>query len=474
MTDSIQKVRTRFAPSPTGDLHPGSARTALFNWLFARHHGGEYLLRIEDTDRKRSTPEALDTILNGLSWLGIEHDGSIISQFKQADRHREIAQKLLDEGKAYYCYSSPEDLQKMRDLAKIKGHPISYDNHWRNRDSSEAPHGQKPTVRLKSQQKGITTLVDLVQGHVEIKNAQLDDMILLRSDGTPTYMLAVVVDDHDMNITHVIRGDDHLTNTFRQLQIYKALGWKTPQFAHIPLIHGPDGTKFSKRHGSTSVGGYANMGIMPKAMTNYLLRLGWSHGDDEIISTNQAIEWFNINSIGKSPARFDIVKLLSLNSHYIREASSIELVQAIKPILEKKHKKSLSEKDIDTLIKGMTGLKDRAKTLLDLAENAWFYVAPLPLWYDEKAQKFLQKESIESLKIFILYLSENNILWSHDSLLAAARIFVEKNNIKMRYFSQTLRAALTGSTVSPSIFEVMEVLGKELSLQRFNLENIPA
>lgn len=461
------KVRTRFAPSPTGDLHLGSARTALFNWLFARHHNGEYLLRIEDTDRARSTKEALETILQGLAWLGINHDGEIISQHDRAQRHREVVDQLLKQKKAYYCYCSPEELSSMRDKARVEGRPMTYDGRWRDRDPSQAPSDVLPVVRLKSKQHGVTHLHDLVQGSIDVQNDQLDDMILLRSDGTPTYMLAVVVDDHDMEISHIIRGDDHLTNAFRQLQIYDALGWNAPQFAHIPLIHGTDGAKLSKRHGATNISDYAKEGVLPEAMCNYLLRLGWSHGDDEIMSMKQAIEWFNIDAIGKSPARFDMEKLMSLNAHYIRETSPHNLVTIIEPSLEKKLGKKLSEDHKMRLEKGMPGLQQRAKTLNELVNNAWFYIAPLPLTYEEKAQKFLKAEDLKNLQTYKKYLQQNDIPWTHDTLLDATRSFAEKNTIKMRDLSQTMRAALTGSTVSPSVFNIMEVLGQKVTYQRF-------
>jgi len=472
MADIIQNVKTRFAPSPTGNLHLGTARTALFSFLFARHYNGEYLLRIEDTDLERSTPAALKSIMAGLSWLGLAHDKEPLSQTSRSSRHKEIAQQLIKEGKAYYCYSSPEEIQQMRETARKEGRPVVYNGYWRNRDSSEAPKDRAPTIRLKSEKKGSTKFSDMVQGDLSIENKQLDDMILLRSDGSPTYMLAVVVDDHDMGITHIIRGDDHITNTFRQLQLYQALAWKAPKFAHLPLIHGSDGKKLSKRHGATNIEDYINMGILPHAMVNYLLRLGWSHGDDEIISLQQAIKWFNTKSIGKSPARFDIEKLLNLNSYYIKQEKNNVLVNKIKPLIEKKYNKTLSPEDIAVLERGMPGLKERAKTLVELSENAWFYIAPLPLTLHETSKRFLTETNIDYLKEFILYLSSNSIEWHHDQLLQITRSFIEQREIKMRDFSQVLRIALTGKTISPSIFEIMEVFGKEESLRRFGLIKI--
>ncbi|MEM7653818.1 MAG: glutamate--tRNA ligase, partial [Pseudomonadota bacterium] len=319
-------VVTRFAPSPTGFLHIGGARTALFNWLYARHCGGTFLLRIEDTDRKRSTDEAIAAILDGLSWLGLDWDGDTVYQFSRAERHADVARALLESGNAYHCYASQEELQEMRDRARAEGRPVGYDGRWRDRDPSEAPDSVPPVIRLKAPQSGQTIIHDLVQGDVTVGNEQLDDMVLLRADGTPTYMLAVVVDDHDMGVTDVIRGDDHLTNAFRQTQLYQALGWQTPRFAHIPLIHGPDGAKLSKRHGALGAEAYRDMGFLPEALRNYLLRLGWSHGDEEIISTEQAIEWFDIADAGRSPSRFDLARLTSLNAHYIKAADIARLV----------------------------------------------------------------------------------------------------------------------------------------------------
>ncbi|GAB4374770.1 MAG: glutamate--tRNA ligase [Kiloniellaceae bacterium] len=465
MTSDSRPVVTRFAPSPTGFLHIGGARTALFNWLYARHHGGSFRLRIEDTDRKRSTQEAIDAILDGLDWLGLDHDGEIVYQFARAERHAAMARSLLEQGRAYHCYCSPEELEEMRATARAEGRPMRYDGRWRDRDASEAPAGVDPVVRLKMPQDGETTIADLVQGEVTVRNDQLDDMVLLRADGTPTYMLSVVVDDHDMGVTHVIRGDDHLTNTFRQYQLYKALGWETPAFAHIPLIHGPDGAKLSKRHGALGVEAYRDMGYLPEALRNYLLRLGWGHGDDEIISTEQAIEWFDIDAVGKSAARFDFVKLENLNGHYMREAAPERLVAEIVPRLEKQLGRPLTETARRHLAAGMNGLKARAKNLVELTENALFYVIDRPLEMNPKAEKILTAEArqrLAGLHAALAALPE----WSEAAIEAAVRVFAESANCKLGDAAQPLRAALTGSNVSPGIFEVMAVLGREESLAR--------
>lgn len=458
-------VITRFAPSPTGYLHIGSARTALFNWLYARHMGGKFLLRIEDTDRARSTEEAIEVIIKGMQWLGLDPDDDVIFQFARAERHREIALNLLKEGKAYYCYCTPEELQAMRDKLKAEGKPPRYDGIWRDRDPSEAPAGIKPALRLKAPQSGETHLSDIVQGDIAVGNTQLDDMVLLRGDGTPTYMLSVVVDDHDMNITHVIRGDDHLTNTFRQKQLYQACGWAEPQFAHIPLIHGADGAKLSKRHGALGVDAYQDMGFLRDAMCNYLLRLGWSHGDDEIISRAEAVEWFNLESIGRSPARFDMAKLTNLNAHYIRLETDEALLDLIQPQLEKLTSRSLEAEDVLRLKRGMDGLKQRARTLLELAESALIYIMPHPILLDEKAADILSLESRKLLFPLLALLSEQET-WTADALEGALRQHADQHTIKFGQIAQPLRAALTGKGVSPGIFDVMLVLGKEAAIER--------
>ncbi len=458
----MPSVVTRFAPSPTGYLHIGSARTALFNWLFAKHFGGTFHLRIEDTDRERSTQEAVEAIFESLNWLGLTFDGDVVFQSARAARHQEVAQTLLDQGKAYYCYCTPEELEAMRDAAKREGKNPRYNGLWRDRDPREAPTGVKPALRLKAPQQGKTIVDDLVQGHIEVANDQLDDMILLRSDGTPTYMLSVVVDDHDMGITHVIRGDDHLTNTFRQKHIYEACGWSTPAFAHIPLIHGPDGAKLSKRHGALGTEQYKEMGFLAEAMRNYLLRLGWGHGDEEIIETNRAIALFEVSGIGKSPSRFDIVKLTSLNGHYMREMADLALLSELTPFLEKKGY-TLTDLDQHRLEKGMAGLKQRAKTLLELADMAQLYITRLPL--DEKATK-LFNEALKTLLVKIIAALEETHDFSSSSLETLFRTHAELWSVKLGDMAQSVRIALTGRTISPSIFEIMDILGKEEVMKR--------
>jgi glutamyl-tRNA synthetase len=458
-------VVTRFAPSPTGFLHIGGARTALFNWLFTRHHGGRFLLRIEDTDRARSTQKAVDAIIDGLSWLGLDWDRDAISQFSHREHHAEVVRELLDKGHAYRCYCSPEELAKMRDVARKEGRARLYDGRWRDRDPAEAPSGIDPVIRLKAPLDGETVIEDLVQGSVRVANEQLDDMVLLRADGTATYMLAVVVDDHDMGVTHVIRGDDHLTNAFRQFQLYKAFGWDVPQFAHIPLIHGADGAKLSKRHGALGVDAYRDMGYLPEALRNYLLRLGWSHGDEEVISTEQAIEWFGLESIGRSPARFDTAKLDNLNGQYMRQADDIRLAGLVLPIIRERLNEKFDDAAVDRLERGMPGLKDRAKTLLELAEKSEFYVLKRPLKIDEKAAKVLNFDGLHVLALFRKVLADSTG-WTLDALEEIGREFAEQNGIGLGKIAQPLRAALTGTTVSPGIFEVIEALGRDETLGR--------
>jgi len=458
-------VVTRFAPSPTGFLHIGGARTALFNWLFARHHGGRFLLRIEDTDRKRSTQEAVDAIYDGLDWLGLDWDGDAVSQFSRVEAHRAAALRLLDEGKAYRCYCTPEELTEMREQAKAEGRSMRYDGRWRDRDPSEAPEGVDPVIRLKAPRAGSTTIEDQVQGTVTTANEQLDDMILLRSDGTLTYLLAVVVDDHDMGVTHVIRGDDHLTNTFRQAQIFNALGWDLPVFAHIPLIHGPDGAKMSKRHGALGVDAYRDAGFLPAAMRNYLLRLGWSHGDEEIISTEQAIEWFDLDAVGRGAARFDMERLTSLNGHYIRHGDDAELTELILPLLRQRLDSGLAEEAPDRIIHGMPGLKDRAKTVLELADSAQIYATGRPVYMTDKAAKLLNPDALVILEDTRRDLDSLQD-WSAAAIETALKQFAERKELKLGKVAQPLRAALTGTNVSPGIFDVLEVLGREESLAR--------
>ncbi len=457
-------VVVRFAPSPTGYLHIGGARTALFNWLFARHHGGRYLLRIEDTDRQRSTEGAIAAIFDGLGWLGLMPDEAPIFQFARAARHAELAHRLLAEGKAYRCYATPEELEAMRAEQRAQGLPTRYDGRWRDRDAAEAPAGVPPVVRLKAPQVGESVIQDLVQGEVRVENGQLDDMVLLRADGTPTYMLSVVVDDIDMGITHVIRGHDHLTNSFRQLQLYFAIGAEPPAFAHIPLIHGTDGAKLSKRHGALSVTEYRELGILPEALRNYLLRLGWGHGDDEIIATEQAVAWFDLDGVGRSPARFDMAKLLSLNAHYLRDADDARLVELIRPRLEALGLQ-LDSEGRRRLLEGMAGLKQRARTLVDLAEAAAFYVRPRPLPLDEKARPVLNEAARGWVAVVSSALAGLQG-WQEAELEHACRALASELGIGFGKLAQPLRVALTGSTVSPGIFEVMRVLGRAEVLAR--------
>ncbi|SMF69939.1 glutamyl-tRNA synthetase [Tistlia consotensis] len=454
---------TRFAPSPTGFLHIGGARTALFNWLYARHHGGRFLLRIEDTDRARSTEAAIAAILDGLAWLGLEWDGEVVYQFARAERHAEVARRLVAEGRAYYCYATPAELEEMRATARAEGRPLRYDGRWRDRDPAEAPEGVPPVVRMKAPQEGETTIADLVQGEVTVANAQLDDMVLLRADGTPTYMLSVVVDDHDMDITTVIRGDDHLTNAFRQTQLYRLCGWEPPAFAHIPLIHGPDGAKLSKRHGALGVEAYREMGYLPEALRNYLLRLGWAHGDDEIIPTDKAIEWFDLDGVGRSPARFDFDKLNHLNGHYIREADDARLAGLVAGSFEP----APSPAALGRLTAGMAGMKARAKTLKELAELGAFYVAERPLVLNEKAEKLLTAEALQALAALRPRLA-SLADWTAEAIEAEARAFAEAAGLKLGAVAQPLRAALTGSNVSPPIFEAAAILGRDETLARLD------
>jgi glutamyl-tRNA synthetase len=459
-------VVTRFAPSPTGFLHIGGARTALFNWLFARHHGGQCLLRIEDTDRARSTEPAIEAILDGLSWLGLPWDGEVTYQFARATRHAEVARQMLAEGNAYYCYASPQELEEMRVAQRKAGLPMRYDGRWRDRDPKEAPAGVAPVIRLKAPQSGKTVIQDAVQGEVTVENAQLDDMILLRADGSPTYMLAVVVDDQDMGVTHVIRGDDHLNNAFRQLQIIKAMGWPEPVYAHIPLIHGPDGAKLSKRHGALGVDAYRDMGFLPAALRNYLMRLGWGHGDDEIISTEQAIEWFDLPAVGRSASRFDLVKLTNLNAHYLREAPDAELLPLVLPRIEAKIGGKIDPVGLQRIERGLNGVKQRSRTLVELADNLVFYAKDgAPAIADDKARALLTPQARSLLgKLAKALEAEND--WNEKHTEDAIRRFAEAEGIKLGQVAQPLRVALSGSTVSPGIFEVLAVLGPAETKQR--------
>jgi glutamyl-tRNA synthetase len=470
MTDMTGKVVTRFAPSPTGYLHIGGARTALFNWLFAKANGGRFLLRIEDTDRARSTDAAIEAILDGLRWLGLDWDGEPLFQFARAARHAEVAHQLLAEGKAYRCYTSPQELEAMREQARAEGRAPRYDGRWRNRDPKEAPEGVPPVIRFKAPETGETVIDDQVQGRVVFPNKDLDDLIILRSDGTPTYNLSVVVDDHDMGVTHIIRGDDHLTNAARQAQIYMAMGWDVPVFAHVPLIHGPDGTKMSKRHGALGVDAYRAMGYLPAAMRNYLVRLGWSHGNDEIFSTEQMIEWFGLEALGRSPARFDFAKLENLNGHYIRTANDADLLEYLRELLphlpqEKNLAAGITPEGWAKLELALPGLKERAKTLVELLDNAGYLFAKRPLALDEKAEKILTPQARMHLKgLADRYASVAE--WTAAALEAATRDYAQETGIKLGEAAQPLRAALTGRTVSPGIFDVLYVLGRDESMAR--------
>lgn len=463
-------VVTRFAPSPTGFLHIGGARTALFNWLYARRHGGKMLLRIEDTDRERSTDAAIAAILDGLEWLGLDWDGQTVYQFQRVARHREVAEQMLAAGKAYYCYASQAELEEMREKARAEGKPLRYDGRWRDRDPATAPEGVKPVIRLKAPQTGETVVNDEVQGRVVWQNENLDDLVLLRSDGTPTYMLAVVVDDHDMGVTHIIRGDDHLTNAARQTQIYDALGWDVPSMSHIPLIHGPDGAKLSKRHGALGIDAYRSMGYLPAALRNYLVRLGWSHGDQEIFSTQEMIDAFNLSSIGRSPARFDYAKLENLNGLYMRQSSDQDLLEALKVILPEIGPArglgpTLSPELEAKFLAAMPGLKERAKTLIELLDSAFYLYAQRPLQLDDKARSLLDEAARGRLPAIAGKLAAVGD-WAAASLEAAVRAFAEENGLKLGQAAQPLRAALTGRAMSPGLFDVMAVLGREETLAR--------
>ena len=467
---SASGVVTRFAPSPTGFLHIGGARTALFNWLYAHHTGGKFLLRIEDTDRARSTQAAVDAIIDGLKWLELDWEGEPWRQFSMAERHKQVAHQLLEEGKAYRCYSTPEELAAMRERAMKEGRAPGYDGAWRDRGPKDWPKDAPYAVRLKAPREGETVVEDRVQDRVTWRNKDLDDMVLLRSDGTPTYMLAVVVDDHDMGITLIIRGDDHLTNAARQTQIYNAMGWDAPSFSHIPLIHGPDGAKLSKRHGALGVDAYRAMGYLPAAMRNYLARLGWSHGNDEIFSTRQAIEWFDLDAIGRSPSRFDFAKLENLNGHYIRNTPDAELVAQIRGIVPevegaKEFAGRIDEAGWKKLELAMPGLKERAKTLVELLLSARYLFVPRPLDLDEKAAKLLEGDARKRLAALHERFAKLDA-WEPGALEAATRAYAEEAGVKLGGVAQPLRAALTGRTTSPPIFDVLHVLGRDESLAR--------
>ena len=473
-SDSDRKdspVVTRFAPSPTGYLHIGGARTALFNWLYARHHGGRTLLRIEDTDQKRSTQDAIDKIIEGLDWLGLDFDDAPVFQSDRAERHAEVAHKLLEAGHAYKCFATPEELEQMRAEQRANKQPMRYDRRWRDRSESEAPDGAPFVIRLKVPTDGETTIHDAVQGEVTVKNAEIDDYVLLRADGTPTYMLAVVVDDHDMGVTHVIRGDDHLNNAFRQLPIIRAMdeiegGWPDPVYGHVPLIHGPDGAKMSKRHGAVGVEGYRDEeGVLPEALFNYLLRLGWGHGDREEITKSEAIELFDLDGVGKGPARFDIKKLQNLNGHYIREADDARLAKIVAARMERRD-------DLDLLTQAMPFLKTRAKSINELVEGAAFLFAERPLEMTDKAAGLLDDEARQRLAGLSEMLHVQND-WTSEALEATTKSYAEKLELGLGKLAQPMRAALTGTTTSPGIFDVLVLLGKEESLLRIDAQASP-
>ena len=457
-------VRTRFAPSPTGMLHIGGARTALFNELFARHHGGEFLLRIEDTDRERSTEAATQVILDGLAWLGLTPDHAPVFQSTRQARHAEVALRMLAEGRAYRCWCTPAELQEMRERAMAEGRPPRYDGRWRDRDPSEAPPGVAPAIRLRAPREGETVVQDLVQGEVRVANSELDDMIILRSDGTPTYLHAVVVDDHDMQVTHVIRGDDHLTNTFRQLQVYHAMGWEPPRFAHIPLIHGADGAKLSKRHGAVSVLEFREQGFLPEALCNYLLRLGWAHGDAEIISRDDAVRLFDLDGVGRAAARMDYAKLTHLNGVWLRAADDARLTDDVLHRLAHRPELALGTTAMHRIRTLMPALKERAKTLVELADSAAFLAHPLPLKPEPKAAALLTPDARLMLRDLASALAATD--FSVAGIDAALRAFAEANGKKLGQVAQPLRAALTGSTTSPPIDATAAALGREEVLKR--------
>jgi glutamyl-tRNA synthetase len=466
----MTQVVTRFAPSPTGFLHIGGARTALFNWLYAKRLGGKFLLRIEDTDRERSTPAAVEAILDGLQWLGLDWDGDAVRQFERADRHREVAHRLLASGGAYRCYASAEELAEMREKQRLEGKPMRYDGRWRDRDTAEAPEGVAPTIRLRAPQEGETVIDDKVQGKVVFANKELDDFVLLRSDGNPTYMLAVVVDDHDMDVTHIIRGVDHLTNTARQIHLYQALDWAVPIMAHLPLIHGPDGGKLSKRHGALGVDAYRALGYLPAALRNYLVRLGWSQGDREFFSTQELIEAFDLPAIGRSPSRFDFVKLENMNGHFMRAAPDVELLATLIAALPylpggPEIAAKLDETKRAQLASAMPGLKERAKTLVELLDGARFLFAERPVAMEAKAEEILARGGRLHIKALLPRLEALGE-WSAATTEAAVRDYAVEQGAKLGAIAQPLRAATTGRTTSPGIFDVLAVLGREESLGR--------
>jgi glutamyl-tRNA synthetase len=461
------KVVTRFAPSPTGYLHIGGARTALFNFLFAKHHGGEFRLRIEDTDRARSTQGAIDAILDAMTWLDLRWDGEVVYQFARAQRHAKVAHELLASGGAYKCFMTAEELAAARAQSEAERRPFRLNSPWRDCAERDHPAGAPYVIRLRAPREGATTIEDRVQGAVTVQNAELDDMVLLRSDGTPTYMLAVVVDDHDMGVTHVIRGDDHLNNAFRQLALIRALGWPEPVYAHVPLIHGPDGAKLSKRHGAVGAEAYRDMGILPEALENYLLRLGWGHGDAEIISRAQAVEWFDLDGVGRAPARLDPKKLEHINGHYIRAADDSRLARLIEPQVAAAIGRELTDADRALLLRSMGEIKARAKDLNDLAAGTLFLFRTRPIPLDERAKKLLEPPAGELL-VQAREALEASSDWTAPALEAAIRELAERLGLGLGKIAQPLRAALTGSSTSPGIFDVLDVLGRDESLARID------
>ena len=463
-------VVTRFAPSPTGYLHIGGARTALFNWLYAKANDGKMLLRIEDTDRKRSSEDAILAIKDGLSWLGLDWEGDAISQYARADRHREVAYQMVANGSAYKCYCTPEEIAAMREKAQAAGLPARYDGTWRSRDPSEAPEGAPYVIRLKAPLEGETIVEDQVQGRVTFSNKDMDDLILLRSDGSPTYMLAVVVDDHDMEVTHIIRGDDHLINAARQTLIFQGMRWDVPTMAHIPLIHGQDGAKLSKRHGATGAEKYREMGYLPAALRNYLVKLGWSHGDDEIMSTEQMIEWFGFEGMNKAAARFDFTKLEAINGQYIRESDDEELLAYVESISGELEggdffAKNLNEETRLIVLRAMPALKDRSKTLINLIQGAQFIFEQRPIPMEEKASKLLDEDGLSVVKGILPHLEALDE-WNPETIASCIRGYTESHDLKMGKVAQPIRAAVTGKASSPGAFDVLQILGREVSIDR--------
>ena len=453
------KIVTRFAPSPTGNLHIGSARTALFNWLFAKNIKGKFLLRIEDTDKIRSTKESINKILDGLTWLSLQWDDEIIYQSKNQKRHKEVAEELLKKGLAYKCFCSEEDLDKMREEAKILKKPFRYNRMWREKNPKDAPQNIKPVIRIKSPIKGETIIEDIIQGTIKVSNQEIDDFIILRSDGTPTYMLSVIVDDYDMKVTHLIRGHDHLTNTFRQNVVYEAMKWNKPTTAHIPLILGSDGSKMSKRHGAIDVEEYKTKGILPNALINYMLRLGWSHGDDEIISLENAIKWFSLEKIGKSPAKFDNEKLISVNSHYIKELNNDEIIKFLESYYISKYKIKIDEISIKRLNLGLDDIKSRSRDLNQLAEMSLFYCNKFPLSISKKAQKYIKKVDKTIFKDLLVVLGNIENDFKKQKIEEIMSKFLIEKGLKLSDIIQYIRAMITGLDVSPRIYDIMEILG---------------